>query len=206
MLTPHELEQARDYLARAEPKLGEVIARIGPPQLSFEPNAWRALSSSIIGQQISTHAARAIRSRFAQISPENDYPTPQFVIEQSEETLRAVGLSGNKARSLRDLAAHFADGRLSNEKLAPLPDEEIIVALIPVRGIGRWTAEMFLLFGLGRPNVWAIDDLGLRAGVKRIYQLPEMPTKTQMREVGAKWSPHCSVASWYLWRMLDEKD
>ena len=159
-------QEAETHLSQADPQMAEVIALVGPCGLRREPDAWRALSSSIIGQQVSTHAARAIRGRFAALVENEEYPTPQNIGDLSDEALRGAGLSGNKARSIRDLAAHFLDGRIEPQSFAALDDESIIAALLPVRGIGRWTAEMFLLFSLNRPDVWAVDDLGLRRAVR----------------------------------------
>lgn len=196
---------AATHLQNADPVLGEVITRVGAPQLGRERDAWRALASSIIGQQVSVHAARAIRGRFAALTPERDFPLPREVLTASDETLRGVGLSGNKVLSLRDLARHFEEGAIKPRRFAKMSDEEIIAALVPVRGIGRWTAEMFLIFSLGRPDVLAVDDLGLRNAMKTLYGLPEVPKPDKMREIAAPWQPFRSVASWYLWRSLDNE-
>lgn len=199
------LEEAVAHLSRADKRLKTVIERHGAPKLRRERNAWKALSSSIIGQQVSVHAASAIRGRFAAIIPESDYPTPTEVLIASDETLRGAGLSRNKVLALRDLARHLEEGLLVPRRFAKMSDEEVIEALIPVRGIGRWTAEMFLLFSLARPNVLAVDDLGLRNAMKRLYDLPEIPKPDVMREIAAPWQPFRSVASWYLWRSLDNE-
>ena len=176
---------------------------IGAPQLRCETDAWRALTGSIIGQQVSVHAARAIRGRFATFDAPRDYPTSARVLVATDETLRGCGLSRNKVLSIRDLARHFEEGIIDAEKLAAMSDEEVIETLLPVRGIGRWTAEMFALFSLGRPDVFAVDDLGLCNAIRRLYALEEKPTAAQMREIATPWQPYRSVASWYLWRSLD---
>ena len=199
------LAAASTHLENADPILGQVIARIGLPQIGRERDAWRALSSSIIGQQVSVHAARAIRGRFASIIPDRDFPLPADIGSTPDEVLRAAGLSGNKVLAIRDLAAHFEAGKINARKLAKMEDEAVIAALIPVRGIGRWTAEMFLMFSLGRPDVLAVDDLGLRNAMKKLYDLPEIPKPDAMREIAAPWRPFRSVASWYLWRSLDNE-
>ena len=175
------------------------------PQMGRERDAWKALSSSIIGQQVSVHAARAIRGRFAAIIPERDFPLPSEVLVASDETLRGAGLSGNKVLALRDLARHFEDGKIATRKFSKMSDEEVIQSLIPIRGIGRWTAEMFLIFSLGRADVLAVDDLGLRNAMKKLYDLPEIPKPEPMRVLAEKWRPYRSVASWYLWRSLDNE-
>lgn len=199
------LKRAQQHLKKADPVLAQVIVRIGPPQLGHEPDAWRALASSIIGQQVSVHAARAIRGRFAAVVPGHDFPAPEHLTQLSDETLRACGLSGNKTRAVRDLARHFAETLIVPESFAAMDDEDVIAALLPVRGIGRWTAEMFLIFSLGRPDVLAVDDLGLRNAMRKLYALDELPSATQMRAIGEAWRPWRSVASWYLWRSLDNE-
>jgi len=199
------LRAAQRHLLKSDPILAQVIKRIGPPQLHSEPDAWRALSSSIIGQQVSVHAARAIRNRFASLVPEHDFPLPSHVMSTHADDLRAVGLSGNKARAILDLARHFEEGLIVPEQLAGMDDEAVIEALLPVRGIGRWTAEMFLIFSLGRPDVLAVDDLGLRNAIKKLYDLAAPPMSTHMREIAEVWRPYRSVASWYLWRSLDNE-
>jgi DNA-3-methyladenine glycosylase II len=196
--------QATRHLQQVDEKLGAVIERIGPCRMGHESDAWRALSSSIIGQQVSVYAARAIRGRFAALG-QNDYPTPQEVLSLADEELRGAGLSRNKVLSLRDLARHFEEKLIDPASFPALEDEAIIAALIPVRGIGRWTAEMFLIFSLSRPDVLAVDDQGLRNAMQKLYELPERPTPTQMREIGEPWRPWRSVASWYLWRSLDNE-
>lgn len=199
------LAQAAAHLQNADPILAQVIARIGPPQLRRERDAWKALSSSIIGQQVSVHAARAIRGRFAAIIPERDFPFPADIGSTPDEVLRGAGLSGNKVLAIRDLARHFEDGKINARKLAKMDNEDIIAALVSVRGIGRWTAEMFLIFSLGKADVLAVDDLGLRNAMKKLYDLPEVPRPDAMREIAAPWRPFRSVASWYLWRSLDNE-
>ena len=202
---PINLQAATRHLRRSDPILAQVIKRIGPPQLHQEPDAWRALSSSIIGQQVSVHAARAIRGRFAALVPDHDFPLPCHVMSTHADALRAVGLSGNKARAITDLARHFEEGLIVPEQLARMDDEEVIAALLPVRGIGRWTAEMFLIFSLNRPEVLAVDDIGLRNAIKKLYDLEAPPLSTYMREIAEVWRPFRSVASWYLWRSLDNE-
>jgi DNA-3-methyladenine glycosylase II len=199
------LKRAQQHLKKADPTLAQVIARIGPPQLGHEPDAWRALSSSIIGQQVSVHAARAIRGRFAAVVPGRDFPLPAHIAQLSDETLRACGLSGNKTRAVRDLARHLTEGLIVPADFAAMDDEAVIAALLPIRGIGRWTAEMFLIFSLHRPDVLAVDDLGLRNAMRKLYALDALPTAVQMRAIGEAWRPWRSVASWYLWRSLDNE-
>jgi DNA-3-methyladenine glycosylase II len=200
-----DVTRAERHLKRADPQLAEVITRIGSCTMRREPDAWRALASSIIGQQVSVHAARAIRGRFASLVPHQDFPLPDQILKLPAETLRAAGLSANKTRSIQDLARHFADGSITPERFAAMDDEAIIAALLPVRGIGRWTAEMFLIFSLGRPDVLAVDDLGLRNAMRKLYGLDELPSPAVMRPLAEPWRPFRSIASWYLWRSLDNE-
>lgn len=204
MIASLNTTKAVRHLKRVDAKLAAVIARIGTPQLGREPDAWRSLSSSIIGQQVSVHAARAIRNRFAALGA-SEFPTPQEVLSLSEETLRSAGLSRNKVLSICDLAAHVTENKIDPSRFDVMDDEDIIASLIPVRGIGRWTAEMFLIFSLGRPDVLAVDDLGLRNAMRKLYDLPEVPKPIPMREIAEPWRPFRSVASWYLWRSLDNE-
>ncbi|MBV9867554.1 MAG: DNA-3-methyladenine glycosylase 2 family protein [Abitibacteriaceae bacterium] len=197
--------RAVNHLKKSDPLLAAVIKRVGPCEMRSEPDAWRALSSSIIGQQISTYAARAIRGRFAALAADHDFPPPDYVLKLSDESLRGIGLSANKTRSIRDLAEHFVSGAIDSQKFQKMDEEEIIAALIPVRGIGRWTAEMFLIFSLGRLDILAVDDLGLRNAMRKIYDLSEPPSPTVMRSIAEPWQPYRSVASWYLWRSLDNE-
>ena len=197
------LEAAKTHLIASDAILAQVIAQVGDPQMNREADAWCALSSSIIGQQVSVHAARAIRGRFAALQTRRKFPTPRFVLNAEDDVLRAAGLSRNKVLAIRDLAQHICDKKIQFEKFETMSDEEIIAALVPVRGIGRWTAEMFLIFSLGREDVLAVDDLGLRNAMKKLYALDEAPSSTRMREIALPWKPFRSVASWYLWRALD---
>ena len=204
-LTPDHLRAAETHLRDCDEKLAAIIARHGAPQMHSEPDAWKTLSGSIMGQQISVHAARAIRARVTALGEDGAFPTPQQLLNLPDETLRAAGLSGNKSLALRDLARHFVEEIIAPERFAQMDDEAIIAALLPVRGIGRWTAEMFLIFSLGRPDVLAVDDWGLRMAAKRLYELDEPPKAKPFREIAEPWRPFRSVASWYLWRSLDNE-
>ncbi|HEX8550991.1 MAG TPA: DNA-3-methyladenine glycosylase [Abditibacteriaceae bacterium] len=193
---------AEAHLKQCDPVLGRAIDALELTARGHEPDAWCALVSSICGQQISVHAARAVRGRVAALEPDRDFPSPHFVLNADDETLRGAGLSRAKVLAVRDLAAHLEDGRLQPAKFETMNDEDIIAALIPVRGIGRWTAEMFLIFSLQREDVLAVDDLGLRNAMKRLYDLPDL-SPAEMRRIAEPWRPYRSVASWYLWQWLD---
>ena len=198
---PNWAEAAR-HLSRADPTLGAVIRRVGPCTLAPRRDYFVVLCKSIYNQQISTKVAAVLFSRFRRQFP-RQRPTPAAVLEflsGDPQKIRAVGLSRQKAIYLRDLAGHFIDGRIPTRKLCRLDDEAVIEALIGVKGIGRWTAEMFLMFVLNRPDVLPVDDLGLREGVRDIYGLVERPTPSQVIEMGEKWRPFRTVATWYVWR------
>jgi DNA-3-methyladenine glycosylase II len=156
---------------------------------------------SIISQQISTKAAQSIGARLEQTLGRAGL-TPKGILKLSEEKIRAAGLSAAKTRSVRDLADKVHSGQLPIDALPTLPDEDVIAALVPVFGIGRWTAEMYLIFSLGRLDVLPVADLGLRVGVQRAYQLEQPPTKVELTALAEPWQPYRSVATWYFWRSL----
>lgn len=196
-----DFRKAQRHLARRDPVLKRVIAAVGPCTLTFHSDRFALLTRSIISQQISTKAALSIRTRLEQALGRAGI-TPATIRKASDETLRAAGLSANKARSLRDLAEKVHSGSVSLAAIHEGTDEEVIDQLVPVRGIGRWTAQMFLIFGLGRLDVLPVDDLGLRVGVQRQYELPEPPAMTKLIELAEPWGPYRSIATWYLWRSL----
>lgn len=194
-------EAARKHLARRDRVLRSVMRRVGPCTLVHDPDGFGVLTRSIVSQQISTHAARAIIRRLLEaLGPRK--LTPRKVLAATEETLRGVGLSAGKVRSLKDLAEKCASGTVPLRKLPAMEDEAVIDALLPVRGIGRWTAEMFLIFSLGRTDVLPVGDLGLRAGIRREYGLEELPIKAEMEEIARPWRPYRSIGTWFLWRSL----
>ena len=179
-----------------------IIDRVGPLEISVEPDLWRSLVGAIVGQQLSVAAARTIRGRVAALGS-NHFPTPAEILAVPEDVLRGAGLSRAKVAYVRDLAARWEAGELDPEAITKLPDEEVIERLVRVKGIGRWTAEMVLIFSMGRPDVFAVDDLGLRIGAQRAYDLPERPDKVELMRIGEAWRPYRSVASLYLWRAHD---
>lgn len=196
-----DFRKAQRHLARRDPVLKRLIAAVGPCTLTFHADRFALLTRSIISQQISTKAAHSIRTRLEQaLGPAGI--TPATIRKASDETLRSAGLSANKARSLRDLADKVHSGSVALDEIQVGTDEDVIEQLVPVRGIGRWTAQMFLIFGLGRLDVLPVDDLGLRVGVQRQYELPEPPRKAQLIELAEPWGPYRSVATWYFWRSL----
>jgi DNA-3-methyladenine glycosylase II len=193
--------KARRHLARRDPVLKKVIAAVGPCTLTPLPDRFAALARSIISQQISTKAAASIRARLEQsLAPHG--LVPAAILAASVEGLRAAGLSTAKTASMRDLAERVHGGSLPLGRLHKMSDEEVIEQLVPVRGIGRWTAQMFLIFSLGRLDVLPVADLGLRVGVQRQYGLKEPPDKADLEELAKPWQPYRSIATWYFWRSL----
>jgi DNA-3-methyladenine glycosylase II len=190
---------ARRHLGRLDAALKELMRRVGPCTLTVDNDHFGILTRSIISQQISTKAARSIHTRLLQTLPKGKLK-PASVLDLTDEQMRAAGLSANKVRSLRDLADKVHTKAVPLARLHKLDDEEVIEHLVTVRGIGRWTAEMFLIFSLGRLDVLPVDDLGLRAGVRDVYALSELPDKASLIERGETWRPYRSIATWYFWR------
>lgn len=202
--------KARAALAGADPAMAALIERIGELDLKTRlrrrseekpPDAYGALLRAIVGQQLSTKAARTIYLRVCDLFG-GSTPSPEQLLEASEEDLRGCGLSGRKVEYVRDLAVHVLDGELELDRLGDLSDEEAIEEIVAVRGLGQWTAEMFLLFHLERPDVLSGGDLGIRKAVQIEYGLKEMPTPQRVLEIGEPWRPHRSLASLYLWESL----
>lgn len=192
------------HLMREDPILADLITRVGPFQLKLERDRYSMLVRSILSQQISTLAAAAIRRKL-ELQTDGQGLMAQAIDRLSDEQLRMAGLSGQKVSYLRDLTARVLDGRLQLDRLHRLPDEEIIAELIEVRGIGRWTAQMFLMFSLGRLDVFPHDDLGLRASMRTLYGLEALPDKATCLRLAQPWSPYATIASWYVWRLADLK-
>jgi len=201
-LTPDRIQAARRHLRAADPVLRSIIDRVGPYTLRFERDRFGLLVRSIVSQQISTTAARAIRQRLHALA-EPAGLTADNLLRYSLDQLRGVGLSQQKASYIMDLAAKVADGTVDLRRIGRLPDEQVIETLIRVKGIGRWTAQMFLIFSLGRPDVFPHDDLGVRAAIRDHYGLADLPDKSTSHAIAAAWRPYASVASWYCWRSLD---
>jgi 3-methyladenine DNA glycosylase/8-oxoguanine DNA glycosylase len=195
------------YLKRIDPVLARVIEIVGPCriQLRTEGTHFQALARAIVFQQLSGKAAGTIMSRFNALYPDNS-PAPHAVLATSDEQMRAVGLSRQKIAYLRDLSLKVETGALPLEAVEHMTDDDLIEHLVQVKGIGRWTAQMFLMFRLGRPDVLPELDLGVQNAIRRAYRMRKRPTPKQVKRIGAKWSPHSSVACWYLWRSLENGD
>jgi DNA-3-methyladenine glycosylase II len=203
--------KARKALAAADPTMAALIERMGKLDIATRlrrrkeerpPDAYGALLRAIVGQQLSTKAARTIYLRVLDLFG-GTTPSPEQLLEASEEDLRACGLSGRKTEYVRDLARHVLSGELELDRLPEIEDEQVIEEIVAVRGLGRWTAEMFLLFHLQRPDVLSGGDLGIRKAIQVEYGLEEMPTPTRVLEIGEPWRPHRSLASLYLWESLN---
>ena len=189
------------HLIAVDETLAQIIARHGPCTLAPEPDLFGSVVRAIIGQQISVHAAAAVLSRVRALVPD-EMPTPEAILAVPDEHLRSAGLSWRKVSYLKDCAARFADGSIDPVALADADDETWIAALLPIKGVGRWTAEMVLLFALGRPDILSTGDYGLRSAMQRHWNLSAPATPQEMEQIAARWRPDRSVASWYLWRSL----
>jgi DNA-3-methyladenine glycosylase II len=191
---------------RRDPVLARLIRRHGPCGLAAAQRAdhFTAIVRAITGQQLSTKAAATIFSRLVGLMPDGQL-TPEGMAGVTDEALRAVGMSRQKIKYFRDLAGRILSGALPLDALDVMSDEEVIAALTQVKGIGRWSAEMFLMFRLHRPDVLPVDDLGIVNAVKNVYGLRKKPTADRIRRIGEAWRPYRSVASWYLWRSLDNE-
>jgi len=199
-MIPAYWEQATRELAAADPALAELVERYRGLGLVSRGDPFGTLARSIVGQQISVRAADAVWLRFTAALPEI---TPQAVVEAGAGGLAGCGLSARKTEYLVDLAAHFASGRLDPENWTALDDEALVALLVDVRGIGRWTAEMFLIFNQLRPDVFPLDDLGLQRAIHERYFAGEKQPRRVLAAVGERWRPWRSVATWLLWRSLD---
>lgn len=200
VFTPDYWGEACKHLVKKDRVMKRLIPQFGDACLQSRGDAFITLARSIVGQQISVKAAQTVWDRFA-VLPRKI--TPANVLKLKVDDMRAAGLSARKIEYLVDLALHFDSGALHVKKWASMDDEAIIDELVSIRGIGRWTAEMFLIFHLMRPNVLPLDDVGLINGISKNYFSGEAVSRSEAREVAAAWAPYCSVATWYIWRSLD---
>ena len=203
-MTPDEFAKARRALMRRDPVLGAVIKKYKTRSLLDTPatDPFSALVRTITAQQISTKAAATIHGRLVGLMP-GGIATPVALLSISDEQLRTAGLSRQKSAYLRDLGAKVASGELPIDSLHELTDEDVVQAIIKVKGLGRWSAEMFLMFRLRRPDVLPVGDLGIVTAMQRLYRLRKKPTAARMIKIGEAWRPYRTVACWYLWRSLE---
>lgn len=190
---------AEKHLARTCPKLKAIIKRAGPFALKPDPDGFRILSASIVSQQISTKAAESISGRVRALCGRGGI-RPKRLMELSDADLRTAGLSASKVLSMRSLSTFFLDNARLVRRFKEMPDDEVIEALLPIRGVGEWTAQMFLIFCLGRADVLPTADFGFKAGVRDTYGLPDLPKPKDLEERAEPWRPFRTVATWYFWR------
>ena len=198
--TPDYWADACKHLIKKDRVMKRITPQLGDACLESRGDAFVTLARSIVGQQISVKAAQTVWDRFAKLPRKI---TPTNVLKLKVDDMRAAGLSARKVEYLVDLALHFDSGALHVKAWSDMTDDAIIDELVAIRGIGRWTAEMFLIFHLMRPNVLPLDDVGLINGISQNYFSGESVSRSEAREVAAAWAPYCSVATWYIWRSLD---
>jgi len=203
-VTPHYWDEACKHLSKRDRVMRKLIPQYAEGRLQSHGDAFMTLARSIVGQQISVKAAQSVWGRFVALMPQYSARlTPAGVLALETAAARAAGLSARKVEYLVDLAAHFESGAVHVGQWEHMDDEAIIDELVAIRGIGRWTAEMFLIFHLMRPNVMPLDDIGLLKGISVNYFSGEPVSRAEAREVGEAWAPFRSVATWYIWRSLD---
>jgi len=191
------------HLSHADKRMEKLIDKFGPPNFNLMNNYYESLIRSIVYQQLSGKAASIIYERFLDLFVFDIYPKPKDVLEVSIETLRSSGLSYQKVNYIRDLSEKWQDGTMNLTDIDSMTDEEISSELIKVKGIGQWTADMFLMFTLGRPDVFPFGDLGIQKGVMILTNMNRLPTQKEMERKTKKWQPYRTVAAWYLWKLVD---
>ena len=195
------MKDAIEHLRRSDPILSEIIGRVGDYAIQFRDPDFETLVKSIVYQQLSGRVASVIFGRL--MAAAGPKLTPGNILKLRPSRMRTLGLSTQKTAYIRDLARHTRDRRLVFEELLDLPDAAVIERVTQVKGIGVWTAHMFLIFALRRHDILPTGDLGVRNAIRRAYALPELPTPAEMEKMAESWRPYCSVASWYLWRSLE---
>jgi DNA-3-methyladenine glycosylase II len=195
------MKKALDHLKKSDAILASIIARVGPCKMAYRDPTFEMLARAIVFQQLSTKAARTIYGRLEEAA--GGALTPESIQDLSVGEMRRAGLSRQKLGYICDLAEHALSGKVDFAKLPAMSDEEVIASLTDIKGIGVWTAHMFLLFSLRRPNVLPVGDLGVRMAIQRAYRKRKMPTPKQVEQIAKGWHPYCSYAAWYLWRSLE---
>jgi DNA-3-methyladenine glycosylase II len=206
-MTADELARASRLLVRRDPVLARLVKKYGSCGIKTarEADIFCGLVQAIISQQLSTRAAATIYGRLLALAPDSGALTPAAVLPLSDEVLRGVGLSRQKSAYLRDLAQKMVDGSVNADRLSEMSDEEIIAELTKIKGIGRWTVEMLLIFRLARPDILPVGDLGIVKAIQKAYGLRKTPSAERMQKIAEPWRPYRSVASWYLWASLENK-
>jgi len=197
------MRKAIIHLKKTDPTLRGIIEKAGPYRIEFRDPVFSTLVRSIMFQQLSGNVARAIYNRLVDAAAPGGELTPEAILKLRPAKLRAIGLSKQKSAYILDLARRTRDGSVVFETIHQLSDQEVIEHLTAVKGIGVWTAHMFLIFALRRTDVLPASDLGVRMAIRKAYQLPELPKPAEIEELARPWRPYCSVAAWYLWRSLD---
>jgi DNA-3-methyladenine glycosylase II len=195
------MKRAISHLKKSDPVLSAIIQRVGDYRIQFRDPNFETLVKSIVNQQLSGRVASVIFARL--LAAAGGRVTPESILKLRPARMRKLGLSGQKTTYIRDLARHTRDGAVVFEDLVDLPDNEVIERLTKVKGIGVWTAHMFLMFALRRTDVLPVGDLGIRNAIRKAYNLVEMPAPAEVEAIAAGWRPYCTVASWYLWRSLE---
>lgn len=198
-----DIEAALSHLATSDPVMARLVQERGPLNLTSTDEYFFTLVDAIISQQVSSKAAATIVGRIRALLPEGEPPAPEGILAIPDKSLQAVGISWKKVSYVKDLAQRVISGELDLAHISQMEDEEIIKSLVAVKGIGPWTAEMFLIFSLARPDVLAVADYGLQVAMKQLYNLESLPKPAAMREIAEPWRPYRSYASLYLWRSLD---
>jgi len=199
-IAPAYWQEACKHLSKRDRVMKKLIQTFPGSHLQSRGNAFTTLARSVVGQQISVKAAQSVWNRFEALTPSL---SPDAVLKLRVDDMRAAGLSARKVEYLVDLSLHFSSGALHVDAWGSMPDEVIIQELVAIRGIGRWTAEMFLIFHLMRPNVLPVDDVGLINGISSAYYSGEPVSRSDVKELAVSWSPYSTVATWYIWRSLD---
>jgi DNA-3-methyladenine glycosylase II len=195
------MRKAVNHLKKSDAILASIIARVGPCQVAYREPTFEMLARAIVFQQLSTKAASTIYGRLEEAA--GGKLTPEAIQNLSVGEMRRAGLSRQKLGYIRDLAEHALSGKVDFAKLPSMSDDEVIASLTDIKGVGVWTAHMFLLFSLRRPNVLPVGDLGVRMAIQKAYRKRKMPTPKQVEQIAKSWHPYCSFAAWYLWRSLE---
>lgn len=197
------MEKAIRFLKK-DPDLAKIISQVGKYELRVMKNPYKSLVEAIITQQLSGKAADSISRRFRELFVR--FPKPKDVLEMPDSKLRKTGLSTMKISYIKDLSNRIEKREIKMSALRKMTDDEIVLRLTQVRGIGRWTAEMFLIFSLGRPDILPVGDLGLKKGIQRLYSMPDLPKENEIERLAEKWRPYRTIATWYLWKSLKQFD